>query len=457
MPVLLLSTYDLGHHPFALASAAAHLRNDGIDVTCNDLAVDDLNEAAVAGADIIAIHLAMHTATRLSLELLPRLVALNNAATYVFFGLYAPMARELISADITAHFIGGEIEDELLRLVKSNDAPTNDVYMSKLRLCTPDRSDLPALDKYARLQTSAGEDVVTGYTEATRGCKHVCRHCPVVPVYGGKFFPVALETVIADIDQQVAAGARHISFGDPDFFNGPSHGLRVVREMRNCHPDLTYDAIIKVEHLLKHRERLSELKETGCLFITTAVESVDDQTLALLDKGHTRAEFIEAVSLVRDAGLTLSPTFIPFTPWTTLDGYRDLLSVIRDLGLIENVSPIQLVIRLLIPLGSRLLELDQLSLTPDDFDKEALSYTWANPDPAADRLADMLQGIVDRGESAGDGRAQIFAKIWQAAHEVDGSDAPALFLAEQPKLFVPRMSEPWYCCAEPSRDQLARV
>ena len=256
MRVLLLSTYDLGHQPFALASAAARLRGEGIPVTCNDVAVDDLNEEAVAGADLIAIHLAMHTATRLSLELLPRLVALNSDATYVFFGLYAPMARELITEDITAHFIGGEIEDELLGLAKTGNPPANDIHLSKLLLETPDRTDLPALDKYARLQKSEGNDVVTGYTEATRGCKHVCRHCPVVPVYGGKFFPIPVETVLADIDQQVEAGARHISFGDPDFFNGPSHGLRVVREMRNRHPHLTYDVIIKVEHLLKHRNRL---------------------------------------------------------------------------------------------------------------------------------------------------------------------------------------------------------
>jgi len=457
MRVLLLSTYDLGHQPFALASAAARLRGEGIPVTCNDVAVDDLNEEAVAGADLIAIHLAMHTATRLSLELLPRLVALNSDATYVFFGLYAPMARELITEDITAHFIGGEIEDELLGLAKTGNPPANDIHLSKLLLETPDRTDLPALDEYARLQKSEGNDVVTGYTEATRGCKHVCRHCPVVPVYGGKFFPIPVETVLADIDQQVEAGARHISFGDPDFFNGPSHGLRVVREMRNRHPHLTYDVIIKVEHLLKHRNRLPELKQTGCLFITTAVESVDDRTLTLLDKGHTRAAFIEAVSLVRASGLTLSPTFIPFTPWTTLDDYRDLLSVIRDLDLIENVSPIQLAIRLLIPLGSRLLELEDLPLTPEVFDRDALSYTWANPDLAVDELANTIQGIVDHGESAGDSRSAIFTQIWQTAHEIDGTDAPALLMTERPKMFVPRMSEPWYCCAEPSREQLARV
>ena len=79
------------------------------------------------------------------------------------------------------------------------------------------------------------------------------------------------------------------------------------------------------------------LAATGCLFITSAVESVDDEVLAKLEKGHTRADFIAAAGLCRDAGLTLVPTFVAFTPWTTIDGYMDLLRVVADLGLVSNV------------------------------------------------------------------------------------------------------------------------
>ena len=75
---------------------------------------------------------------------------------------------------------------------------------------------------------------------------------------------------------------------------------------------------IKIEHLLKHRDLLPRLKTTGCLFVISAVESINDRVLELLDKGHTRADFVEAVRLTRDAGLTLTPTFVTFTPWTTL-------------------------------------------------------------------------------------------------------------------------------------------
>jgi len=39
----------------------------------------------------------------------------------------------------------------------------------------------------------------------------------------------------------VAAGATHITFGDPDFLNGPGHALKVVRAAHAEFPRLTFD------------------------------------------------------------------------------------------------------------------------------------------------------------------------------------------------------------------------
>ena len=143
---------------------------------------------------------------------------------------------------------------------------------------------------------------MVGYTEASRGCRHLCRHCPVVPIYNGQFRVVQPDVVLADIDAQVAAGARHITFGDPDFFNGPTHAMRIVEALHAAHPDVTYDVTIKVEHLLQHRDLLPRLADTGCAFVTSAVESIDDRVLRLLDKGHTRAGLLRGgATLCREA------------------------------------------------------------------------------------------------------------------------------------------------------------
>ena len=230
-----------------------------------------------------------------------------------------------------------------------------------------------------------GEHRVAGSTEATRGCKHLCRHCPIVPVYNGAFRVVEREVVLEDIRQQVAAGARHITFGDPDFFNGPAHSISIVEAMHREFPELSYDVTIKIEHLRKHDALLPALRDTGCLFVTSAVESVDDAVLEKFDKGHTRADFLAVVARFRELGMTLLPTFVPFTPWTTFEGYTDLLDVLAEQGLSENVAPIQLAIRLLIPAGSRLLELPEVSAMVGPFDSAALVFPWKHEDRARGR------------------------------------------------------------------------
>src|SRR5512135_3688735 len=77
MQVVLVSTYELGHQPFGLASSAAWLKAVGAQVTCFDLAVSHLDREAVAQAELIACYMPMHTATRLAAQLIPRLRAIN--------------------------------------------------------------------------------------------------------------------------------------------------------------------------------------------------------------------------------------------------------------------------------------------------------------------------------------------------------------------------------------------
>ena len=469
MKVVLLSTYDLGHQPFGLASPAAWLTEAGAEVTCNDLAVEDLDQGAVGAAGLICVYLPMHTATRLAGAVVPRLKTINPQAHLCFYGLYAPLNEDYLRGLGADTILGGEFEAPMARLyarLAANGAAAPEgwdepaISHAKQRFRVPARHGLPPLSSYAHLETGDGERRTTGYTEASRGCKHRCRHCPVVPVYDGRFRIVQADVVMEDIRRQVAAGARHISFGDPDFFNGVGHAMTIVEALAAEMPEITYDATIKVEHLLKHVTRLGTLARTGCLFVTTAVESVDDRVLHLLDKGHTRDDFVRLTGLAREDGLTLSPTFIPFTPWMSLEGYVDLLALISELGLVDNVAPVQLAIRLLVPQGSRLLELAETRRHLGPFDGQALAYPWTQPDLRLDALHETVNRIVETGESEDAGRRAIFARLWETAHEAGGHTAPPLpENAGRPvaETRVPRLSEPWYCCAEPTAKQLAGV
>ena len=449
MRALLISTYDLGRQPFGLASAAAALEAHGVEVRCLDLARQRMDEALLAESGFVAFFLPMHTATRLALPVIDRIRASHPAVRICAYGLYAALNESMLRARGVTDVIGGEFEDDLVQAVLQAEAsPSTGRAGPSLRTVprvqfrVPSRAGLLPLAGYATLQKGAVRHVA-GYTEASRGCKHRCRHCPIVPVYDGRFRVVPIPIVLADIRAQVAAGARHITFGDPDFFNGVTHAASLVRAFADAFPGVTYDATIKVEHLLRHRDLLPLLRSTGCLFVTSAVESVDDEVLARLAKGHTRADFEAAVAACRAAGLTLAPTFVAFTPWTTTAGYCALLQAIDQLDLVDHVAPIQLAIRLLIPEGSRLLELEEIRTLVGPYSSSSLTYPWRHPDPAVDALQLQVERRVGR-QLAGERRA-VFADVWAAAHEAAGLPAPRRRSEALPRAAVPYLNEPWYC------------
>ena len=446
MKVLLVSTYDMGRQPFGLASPAAWLQEAGADVGCVDLTREKLQDDEIRTADVVGFFLPMHTATRLALPMIDRVRALNPGVRLIAYGLYAPLNEMLLRQHGATDVLGGEFEEELVERAfgaarSAGLQPHVTAGIPRLQFKVPAREGLLPLARYATLQLN-GEQRTVGYTEASRGCKHRCRHCPIVPVYDGRFRVISPEVVLADVRAQIAAGARHITFGDPDFFNGIRHAEAVIRGFVREFPEVTYDVTIKVEHLLRHREMLPVLRDTGCVFVTTAVESVDDAVLARLDKGHTRADFERAVILCRDAGVALAPTFVPFTPWSTLPGYLDLLHEIDRLDLIEHVAPIQFAIRLLIPQGSRMLELDDVRAVTGSFDAGSLTFPWVHADPAVDALQAELTRMI--GAKLSLPRAQVFAKIWDVAHQRAKSE-----LKRQPLLTartaIPYLNEPWYC------------
>lgn len=479
MQVLLISTYELGRQPFGLASPAAWLRSAGFDVRAVDASRDALEPDAIHAATLVAFYLPMHTATRLALPLIDRVRQLNPSCRLCCYGLYAPLNAGLLRSLGVDEILGAEFEAELVEVARRANGGTTiaardggaiaaashlgagaaavgqaeagptAVRLPRLAFIQPDRSGLPALDRYASLVVGE-ERRVAGYTEASRGCKHRCRHCPIVPVYQGQFRVVPVDVVLADIGAQVRQGARHITFGDPDFFNGVGHAVRVVEAFRREFPDITYDVTIKVEHLLRHREHLRTLAESGCLFVTSAVESVDDRVLGLLAKGHTRADFERAVEACRNAGLLLVPTFVAFTPWTTVAGYAELLGTIERLDLVTQVAPVQLALRLLIPKGSLLLDLPEVRDLVGPFDPSTLVYQWRHPTPAVDELQDEVMRLVGARPRAD--REGLFDEVCGAARHAGGGQAASLpsaaLKARGParvRATVPYLDEPWYC------------
>ena len=449
--ILLIACYELGHQPLAVAWPAATLERAGYAPAVLDVSVDAFDPGSVRHARLVAISVPMHTALRLGVKVAERVREVNPSCHIAFYGLYATLNAEYLLAHAADFVLSGEVEAPLLDLVHrleagDRSAPAPAPHLARIAFEVPSRAALPALPKYAHLERD-GKLTLAGYVEASRGCKHQCRHCPIPPVYGGRFFVVPAEIVLADVGQLVAAGATHITFGDPDFLNGPRHALAVARALHERFPHVTFDVTAKVEHLLQRRDDLAELATLGCIFIVSAVESLSDTVLTILDKGHTGTDVRAALHAVRDAGIAMRPTWVAFTPWTTLEDYRAMLDFVADEDLIHHVDPVQFAVRLLVPPGSLLLKSDALRPYLGPLVESGFHYRWTHPDPRMDALHTNVAALVADAAAQRADAEITFGRIAELVDHLGETPSRAVTrpVRLSPAHRAPRLTEPWFC------------
>ncbi len=459
--ILLVACYELGHQPLAVAWPAAFLERAGYIPAVLDLSVEPFDAEKAARAHFVAISVPMHTALRLGVIAAERIRAVNPTAHICVYGLYAALNADELLDTCADSVVAGEVEDRLLDLIRGVEASGvvgpgetrrvsaapaagSRAELVKLNFPVPARHALPSLKKYAHVELG-GRRELAAYVEASRGCKHLCRHCPIPPVYGGRFFVIPVETVLADVRQQVVAGASHVTFGDPDFLNGPRHALAVARALHAEFPRVTFDFTAKVDHLLAQRAHLAELAGLGCVFVVSAAESLDDAVLAHLAKGHTRADIVAALRATRAAGIALRPTWVAFTPWTTLDGYLGWLDFLADEGLVDHVDPVQYGIRLLVPPGSLLLDLPAMRAHLGELVPGGFHHRWTHPDPRVDRLATEVAASVAAAAERDEDPALTFDRVRALAAAAAGAPAPGPVGLPAGRARPPRLTEPWFC------------
>ena len=93
---------------------------------------------------------------------------------------------------------------------------------------------------------------------------------------------------------------------------------------------------------------------------------------------------VTALEITRSADVALRPSLLPFTPWTTLTGYLELLEFVQNHDLVYHLDPVQYSIRLLLPPGSWLLDIPEIQPSLGSLVQEDFVYTWQHPDPQVD-------------------------------------------------------------------------
>ncbi len=458
MRLLLVSTYELGHQPVHLANAAAALQAAGVTVDTLDLSVEPWQEELLEAADAVAFSVPMHTAMRLATTVAARVREEHPRLPIAFFGLYASTGSDWTVRVLGASAFAGEYSGGIVawaRALMGGAHPLPEAVLSLDRPSplVPDRNLLPAHEEYARLEWG-GEARLAAAVEATHGCRHRCRHCPIPVLYDGRLRVVGAAPVLADIASLVADGVEHVTFADPDFFNAPRYSLDILREAHAAHPGVTFDVTVKVEHILAHRHLWTEVAALGVLFVTSAFESVDDGTLAILDKGHTVSDMRQAVAVAGAVGIHLRPTWLPFLPWTRPGDIADLVRFLDREQLWAVTDPVQLSIKLLLPEGSLLEGHPAVAPHLIRYDAQSLSWLWEFEDPATAVLHKQLDQIAAEASDCGAESAETLVAMREAIGLASDSDLGPLppFTGGSP-----RLTESWFCCAEPTAAQATAV
>ena len=134
----------------------------------------------------------------------------------------------------------------------------------------------------------------------------------------------------------------------------------------------------------------------------------------------------------------MRPSLLPFTPWSTLADYRELLEWAQREDLVECIDPVQFSIRLLIPPGSLLLAAAAMRPHLGPLDAEKLTYCWKHPDPRMDALQADVAGLVEQAAAAHEPTTVSYDRIRAAA-------GLAARLGDAAPQHPPRLLESWFC------------
>lgn len=457
MKVLLVSTYESGFQSLGITVAAAHLLAANVDTEALDLSVSPTPPTEeLSRHDLVGFHLPMFHSVPAAVRVASRIREQERRPKIFFYGLYADLFRQKLLARYADYILGTDWEEQIVPMVMQGAVDPSLVqlgqsgFVRQRQYRAPERQVLPHLGNYAKL-IDDGAQVLAAAAEATRGCAHHCTHCPIPPVYGGKVTVIPEEVVLADIENLVTMGARHISFIDPDFLNVPRHSLAVVQAIHVRYPFVTYDFVAKITHFRRHERYVRELAKLGLKFVLTAMEFNDNEVLDILKKKHDTEDLDWSIALFRELGVHLKPTFVMINPWAEVEDIMELLEFIETRGLIEAVDPVQYKIRLLLFNNSPLL--DSVGLYAS-LGAEGDYYTeWSHRNPVVESLHREICALVDEYVDRNAGAEEIFYAVkgrvverLPPEYRSTLSPGPGL----RPAGECPRFNVPNYCCTEPT-------
>lgn len=166
---------------------------------------------------------------------------------------------------------------------------------------------------------------------ASRGCPFRCAFCNANATLGQKLRLRTVDSLLKEISTlKEKYGAKGIMFLDSTFTINKSWLKEFCRAYIKSRLGLPWAANSRTDTIDK--DLLALMKEAGCWNLAFGVESANQKSLDLIEKGTTVKQNTEMIQAALRTGLNVYTTYILCLPGETEDDARRTIRYARDLG-----------------------------------------------------------------------------------------------------------------------------
>jgi len=207
-------------------------------------------------------------------------------------------------------------------------------------------TEFPVDDKFEHLAAPSPAATrargVSAFVTVQEGCDKFCTFC-VVPYTRGAEISRPVRTVLAEVETLAAAGVREVTLigQNVNAYHGEGLDGRPWSLARLLRRVAQIDGIGRLRYTTSHpRDMNDDLiaahRELRTLMpqLHLPVQSGSDRILAAMNRRHTRADYLDIVTRLRDArpDLALSSDFIVGFPGETESDFTATLSLVDEVG-----------------------------------------------------------------------------------------------------------------------------
>lgn len=203
---------------------------------------------------------------------------------------------------------------------------SGNIFINSLRPIIKNLDELP-FPKRSKYSLYHGDNHFSILT--SRGCSGNCSFCSVRAFYeydSPLWRCRSPENVVDEIEYLIGKyGAKVISFIDDNFIGsgkfGEKRAISIANEIVNRDLNINFQISCRVDGI--NNDVLEHLKKAGLLHVSLGIESGNEEMLNRFNKNTTVSKNISSIEILRKNNLSLTPYFIMFDPWTSIEEIQE--------------------------------------------------------------------------------------------------------------------------------------